>query len=260
MLNSNLKRAILSKRFVIAVILLALFEYMDVFRMIYENMRYQLYDSGGGYTLVDLLLSTGNTMFWGMSITVALLPYSCSFVEDENNNSITYMSIRSDKCLYSIATVMACGISAFICTIMGKSLFLAVSSMTCEPCNQYTLEVYGNYITSLSNGDYWGFIIGNVILSGLKGSFFALIGLLISSFVKNKMVIFATPVLTYFFFIKFGYYNLHLPKYFDIIAIYMTYVFEEKYEILSIVYAFAFTVCVGILTIYMINKKLRRSY
>jgi len=260
MLRSNMRRAIINKRFIIAVLLIAIFEYMDVFHLIYSNYADGSSSDMAGYTLVELLLSTGVTMFWGMSITVCLMPYSCAYIEDEENNSVTYMSVRSSKVLYSVSTVLTCGLSAFLCVVLGKVLFFIISSFSCDVCNPYTLEMYGDFITSLSEGNYWGFIAGNVILCGLRGSFFALVGMLTSCYVKNKMVIYSTPILLFYFFTKFGYFNLHLPEYLDIVAIYMTYVFGNKHELFSILYAFAFTLCVGVITAYSVNREVRRRY
>ncbi len=253
----NLKRAVFSKRFVFAVLLVVLFEYLDIFSYLRENIESIRLGYSSRYTIVDLMQLTGNTMFWGLAFSVSLLPYSGAFVDDEKNNFLTYVTVKTNSVLYSVSTVVTCVISAFLCVVIGKIVFFSLISPVSGVCSLDALEAYGSVYESLSNGDYVLYILGNVIICGARGAFFALLAMMVSTVIKNRMVIYATPVLFYFFLVKVGYYNLHLPRYFDIGIIYISYIFGDKYEIFSVLYAIMFTLCVSVLTIFALNKKVK---
>ncbi len=253
----NLKRAVFSKRFVFAVLLVVLFEYLDVFSYLRENIENIKMGYSPMYTIVDLMQLSGTTMFWGLSFSVSLLPYSGIFVEDDKNNFLTYVTLKTNSVLYSIATVTVCAVSAFLCVVFGKIIFFIIISSVSDLCNQRTLEAYAEAYESLSKGNYLLYIAGNIVLCGARGAFFALLAMLVSTIVKNRMVIYATPVLFYFFMIKVGYYNLHLPRYLDVGIIYIFYIFGNTHEIFSILYAIMFAMCFGAVTACVLNKKIK---
>ncbi|MBE5940713.1 MAG: hypothetical protein E7266_10005 [Lachnospiraceae bacterium] len=255
-----LKRAIFNVRFLSMVILLALCELLNVLPRIIDSAYWLNGRLYFGTTIIDLLFAEGATLMFCCTLIIPLVPYSCSLCDDVKNGMITSIVIKSGRYRYAIATALAVAISGFVCVFLGETLFMSVCSIFVDICRPERLQNYT--FVSLMEGKPLLFLFFKIMLKALRGSFFALIALLISVYVKNRYLILALPVLIYYFLSYFGYFYLKLPVYFDVVAIFFAYVFEPRSisEGYSILYAFACTLLTGFLTAALVAKGVKKCY
>ncbi len=254
-----LKRAIFSKRFIVATLLVAVFEILNIFPLFYDGIIQGEDGIRNSYNLVELIRFSGVTMFLGFAFSVSILPYSGAFCDDKETSVLQSIVSRSSSSKYTFATTVACGISSFLCVFIGEILYLCFYGLFVDVCSQNTLENLSSF-PSIKNGHYYLFIAGIVILRSFRGAFFALMSLLVSSFVTNRLVILSIPHILYFFFITFAYKILHLPYYLNVFAVYFNHLFGDDKELESIMYTAGFTIAIGIVTGCILGRRVRRCW
>ena len=248
-------RAVLSKRFLCSFLLVFILNVMDllpIFLSGVKNIDGEIYYS---YSVIDLSMLSGNTMFLGFSFIACVIPYSGMFCDDYESRFIIPFVKRSSGEGYGAGTSAACGFSSFLCVFLAQiacfgffMLFIPFKGIH-DSHMDYSLMAEGKYIL---------FMLARVLVFSLRGAFFALVSLALSAYVKNKYVIFSVPFIMYYFLMKFGYGVLNVPGYLNVLGIYFNFVFGPEYELFSLFYAFIITVITGIIAGGILSHKVRR--
>lgn len=253
--KQHTKRAFCSKRFWIAVFItaiLTILDYLPIFLMginTVNNVTYYAYD------ILNTILFSGQSIFLGVTFITAVLPYAGSYCEDESNHMIIPMIKRSTPAGYAAGVVIACALSSYFCVFFSQLLAscffgIFVPFDNGMPDEQYLL---------FREGKKHLFYFLNISLYSLRGTFFGIFSLAISTVVKNRYVIYASPFILYYFLMRFGYTVLDIPSYLSIRGVYFGFVFGNEKELLSVAYSFAFTICIMCLAGKWISFWLRRN-
>lgn len=206
------------------------------------------------YDLVSLMKLSGSTMMLGFSLISSSLPYSGAFGDDyETGTLISFMS-RSTGMGYAVGTVMACGISSFLCTFIAQFICIGFYKIFIPIWDGTSMSESG----LLMEGKFIIFLFCLVIRSSLRAAFFAIVALALSTVVKNKYVVYSIPLILYFFLMKLGYGVFNVPGYFNVLGVYFYFVFGDDHEILSLMYTLVFTVMSGVTAGVVMLRKVRR--
>lgn len=209
-------------RFSVAVFLTALLLILDLLPAFLSSLRFVdgvLYNV---YDLLGLYEIRGMTMFLGFSFITVVLPYGGVFCDDAQDGFLIPYVNRSSAGAYAAGTAAACGISSFLCASLGEvlclgfyALFLPLTGENFQP---------GNFAYSLvQSGHYLSFLATKTILFGLRGAFFGLVVLFVSTMVRNRYVIYAVPFILYYFLMKFAYSIFNVPSELNIGGIYFVF-------------------------------------
>lgn len=85
-----------------------------------------------------------------------------------------------------------------------------------------------------------------------------MIVLSLSAFIQNRLVLLLLPFILFYFLMHIGYGTLSLPPYLNVTGIYFDFVFGDDKELQSLLYAFSFTITIGIISDILFAKKIRR--
>ncbi len=240
------KRALLSRRFLVAVLLIAFLRILDLFPAAWS----------GSYTVVSLYSLAGTTMMNLVAFPISILPYSACFCEDRQSNYLLLIRSRISTGSYCLHTVLVCALSSFLCVMLGESLSLLFFGTFLDLADSFDFS--NTNLVSLANGHSLLYLMEFVCLRSLRGAFFALTSLAASAYTKNKFVIYSLPLLLYFFFMNAGY-GLGLPDSVNI-TMYNFPLFGPSKELLSMAYTFMFTIFIGIFAGLLLKNRVRREY
>lgn len=254
LIKSCIKRAVFNKRFPAAIILTAFFEILDVFPIFLSQISYvdnTWYFSGD---VLSFFRCFGSTLFGLITFTTAAFPYACSYCEDIETGFFTNIINRSGYPAYTVASFTACGFSSFLCIFLADLLFSGFFSLFFPLHSIYGIESYGSYFGK----NYILLLFSFIILRSLRAAFFGIIVLLLSAFIQNRLVLLSLPFILFYFLMHIGYGTLSLPPYLNVRGIYFDFVFGDDKELQSLLYAFAFTITIGMISGILFVKKIRR--
>lgn len=194
MLKTELKRAILSKKFMFSVLFCITVQIISVLIMIYHI------DFNNVESLNNMC---DRYMLWYFSTEIgcfvvplaSCIPYSASLVEEKNTTFINFVSIRSHYSKYIKEKILSVFISGFLSIFISVGIFLILISFS--PYQSRSINVVGflSDIYYKSPNLYYAFYL---IISSLLGGVFATIGLAVSVIIKNSLAATVIPSIYYF--------------------------------------------------------------
>lgn len=209
------------------------------------------------YYVLDALMTSGYTMFHLLSLSICVLAASCGYCLDMESGIINEVLQRSSYRKYTIASMLSCAVSAFLCTVFGEIIMIIF--YRCFGPVHGMEGLYENSYPLLQSGHYYLYIVAVLVQRGLKGAFFAMVSFMLSGFVKNKFVIISVPVLVFYLLQRFGYGNFD-PSFdiFNVHAVYSFFLFKTEGQ--SLLYVLSYTITAGIILGIIFYKRLRRKY
>ncbi len=193
-LGVDLRRALLSKRFLLTVVLLLLWQFLNCSGNILSaywwsqtSIVYALdYAISNQEVLADLLLP------------LAAIPYAWSFLQDRESGfelqAVERVGIRA----YGLAKLLSVGVAAFLAVAVAMSLFLAglyvmgMETLPWHPLNN------NQYYAIASAGHVSLFYLVRITVAGLTGSLAAVFALTVSAFLSNAYVALLAPLLGFY--------------------------------------------------------------
>ena len=253
----SLRRAFCSSRFPVAVFLTTLLLILDLLPVFLSGITIKDGGMYSAYDLLELYELRGMTMFLGFSFITVVLPYAGVFCEDVQNGFLIPFVKRSSAGAYAAGSVLACGVSSFLCAFLGEVLCLGFYALFCPLIGENFQT--GNFPYSLvQGGHYVAFLTAKAVLFGLRGVFFGIVVVFISTMVRNRYVVYAAPFILYYFLMKFAYSIFNVPSTLNIGGIYFVFAFGSEYELKSLAYAALVTILVGVAAATALSRKTRR--
>ena len=197
----HLRQAIISIRFVLSVCGVTLV-------MLFTIWDLEVYEYADAIYFYGLALGGG--IFVLITGILPLFPFATSFATEWNNRATNFWMVRTGVRNYSVSKVLASGISGFLTTAIGLVVFtllmrirlpLFVQSSTGDPY-EYLLLVEMPI-------SYLFFHITHI---SLTAALFAVIALWVSTYLPNKFVVLAAPLVLYFIVHRFTT-QLDIPEY-----------------------------------------------
>ncbi len=200
-LRIDIRRSFLSPLFVVTVILIVLLNCLSVYEEYISNPApsvvylFEMFVMGGPLNLI--------CMFFG------LVPYGQSFCVDWKNQFIRSNVIRTTRDVYAWSKVTTVALSAFGAILIGYFgtilLFMTQMPLLGADYDLYGFEVYNSFVFGqLMTIHPLLFLLVRISVLGFSCVFWALFALLISSYSTNIFVVFASPVIAYYFVINAG--------------------------------------------------------
>lgn len=184
----DVRRAFLSRKFMIAVMLCC---------MIY--LLGSISEKGATDILYILDVSINTSAFYHLLPIVAVLPFSCSYLEDRKSGYIKFILQRVTPKQYLVARFFVVALSGAFATILGMLLFLAVLPVfhpwAVLRYEEGYIAIY-SYMEDIVQHKSWIlYFTFYAYLQGLSGMFWGSIALSISVFVQQPQILYLTAVL-----------------------------------------------------------------
>jgi len=185
------RRAVLSKKFAIAVLLTVLMEMLSSAMMLFQS----------GATVIETL----NFMFDGAGSAFLilclfpLLPFSLSYAEDMEDNALTYYMVRTDTVSFMLNRFLVVCLSAFLCVVCSFIIFIFILHCMGEPLFWAELD-YTNagYNQFLAEGNTLAFLCCYIADRALSAVMMSACAVWISTVFSNTLFSFTAPVCIYF--------------------------------------------------------------
>lgn len=214
-LGANLKQAILSKYFIIVVLL--------TFGL-YLTSSYEIFIKLSMRPNTDVLYFFGFLhnvgIYESMLVLCSVLPFGLSFYFDWSNKNYYFSVARCGKKSYSISKICATAVSGGAAIALGMLLFLVFISFF-VPWVDVKGSEYGSYVSAFQNsiaagtvqypclttylleGNYVLFYALSLYLIFLYGAFWAVVGLCASAYIPNPFITVFSPYILLFVSNKF---------------------------------------------------------
>lgn len=197
--RTEIRRAIFSKKFILAIILGVLAQIIGVISMNYNNIIPLI----KGNIEVELAANMFNkNMLWYFSTQVSCfsipiiccIPFSSSLVEDKKNNYINFISIRTKHRKYIEGKIIACFISGFLAVFISTILFLLLISFSeyKDPVNNFAGFLSEVFLTKPEV-----YLLIYTLIVSLMGGVYSLIGLAVSTKVDSIVASTIFPAVYY---------------------------------------------------------------
>lgn len=238
-MKAECSRVFLSWRFLAAVLLSAAFGILDI--LTYHNYSYgsvvELYSLKNGWGLLFML-----------SLTVCTMPGVLGICEDKANGLLVTALPRFGIVRYAACKTAVCAVSSFLASILGDLLFSLTAFFigSGEFVPDSFIQNYAEEFFLLKGGHVLLHYLALLVFYGMRVSFYALLSLVISAFLKNKYAVLALPVVLYYALINFTYYIIKFPEIIDPFRVYYNYTLFMGDERKGTGYALVYTLAVGI--------------
>lgn len=199
-LRLDLKRAIISPTFLIAVALLVVLSCISI------SAEAAIIE---GSVMYYMLLFIFDGSFCIMTTFIGVIPFGLSFCMDWKNQYIRPSLIRCSSLSYSWSKVISVALSAFASIFLGFALSALLFNLRYPLVDaeyfRLGFELYDNGpMGGLMLISPWFYLAARISLHGAACAFWAVFALFVSSFITNVFVTFAAPVIGY-------YVVIHLP-------------------------------------------------
>ncbi|WP_026883208.1 hypothetical protein [Clostridium akagii] len=211
MIKSQLKKAILSKKFLIIIFIGILIHILGGYNEIHKYLFFD-YSSADIQTpqlqaKSRLMVKNGLNMYsvWFDSLLLytpfmpimAALPFSLSYLDDVKNGMIKYIDVRINHKKYLVAKLLTNGLAGgiavsfptIILTIIVK-IFFGGSIDTF-----WAKGIYGGFFSKLLIYNFNLYVIVHIFIEFMFGFAYAGIALAVSSFIKNTIAVMISPFL-----------------------------------------------------------------
>jgi hypothetical protein len=261
----DFKQAVLSKNFLLSIVLVAFFYILGSLDSIVECIKY-----GSEITVFNMYDMATFSTFSLLVYVLCTLPYANSFSADYKSNYCRFVVKRSGKRVYACSKVIITALSGTLCLILGEMIYLVICSFLGPAIDDATLSELSNYTstnayTNITNsnmllaGNYIGYFLLKTINRGLIGSFLSLIALGVSVKIQNYFVITASPLLIYYFIQNFTMNFLKLPDFLNIANIFNgnIAVIDSKYTfVYAVMFALTLSAFIGFFVARGIERKI----
>ncbi|MGL4875891.1 MAG: hypothetical protein ACRC30_14725 [Clostridium sp.] len=198
-IKMELKRAILSRRFIWAILIGIIGQILGVVAINYKH----IINIFKGMADPEMLQSMFNAdMLWYFSTQVSFIttviicsiPFSSSLIEDKKNKYINYIKIRTEYKKYIIGKTIACFTTGFLSVFVSTAIFLIVISFSkyYEP-----IKVSTTFLENLKAISLNMYFFMYTLIVSLMGGVYALMGLAISTKIKSIAASTIFPVIYY---------------------------------------------------------------
>ena len=197
LLGVDLRRAILSKGFLIGII--------ATFLSIYVSSGMKFHHTQNIVETFNISYSQGTNYL--IIILVCTFAYSSSLCSDLNSNITNFIVVRTSPKKYCISKCISCSIASGMAISIGCFLFLIVlinnlSSFMPninipEIRNEMEVIAFGRLL--IANKPILYFLCVFLVIF-IQSSFWACLGLCISSYLPNKYIAYTSPFISYFIF------------------------------------------------------------
>lgn len=193
-LLSDLRRSFFSIGFIVAIISIIIFYYLGNSSALNEPQ-------------MDVLDYFVNTKVFGkigdIIVSLAVLPSAMSFVEDLHSNFIRSLIVREGILKYSLSKIISAILSSMAVVFISLGLFIILLRfklpLVIRGGNNYNVYVestaFGNFIDS---GNYILYFFMQILLVAIVCSIFSLVALLVTTYIPNKFLGIAAPIIVYF--------------------------------------------------------------
>ena len=203
LLAVDLRRAILSKRFLLSVCGVTLILFLTVAGVIAKhrarNVVYLLGMSGSSGSMVLIL---------GL---LPLFPFAVTYASEWEERAEGFWIIRAGTRSYAAGKAIAAAISAVLVTACGMALFVVIARLRL-PLITRPVSVGDEYSVFLNEGHPVWYLIAYIADISLSSALFAEAALWISTYIPNRFVAVAAP-LTLYYLIDSMTYALPIPQY-----------------------------------------------
>ncbi len=163
---------------------------------------------------------------------VATLPYGYKFIDEYNSNFFRFSLSRSSYKKYALNKTVAVVVSAFLAVFLGLVLCVAFFAIIAKPIDTNDVLYVQLYDTLRTGRTYGCLLDSNVYLYILTCIFFIslfaglwpVIGMISSTYIKNRYVSLAMPFIIFFLFWQIGgrmvYFLPSMSKFFVLSNIY----------------------------------------
>ncbi len=248
-LRGAMQRAVKSKIFFTAVMLVVILRLLDILPLILQSAIWIDGELKFAYSTQGFINLYGSSIFGMIILIVPVLPYSCTFCNDYSSNYLIYYLLNIGKTKYSTVTVITCAISSFLSVVVGDILAAAILS---------PFTMWGPVNQSFESTLIW--IILRITLYGLQGAFYGVITMLLSIFTSNEFVIYTSPILLYYFISFLGSEVLKLSTKIVPTYIFKDFIFGEGSEEISLLYSLLYLIAVIFVTVRCMEKKIERCF
>lgn len=246
-LSGDLRRAILSPRFCIAVFGYGL--------LLCLNLPVDPWPKDPAY-LFSVSYKFGFYIFFYLC---AAIPYATAFLSDIDHNYLQAILKRTSVRTYSVSKCVAVMLSGMLAVTLATAIFL-VYLFVCFSSEEVIPQSYSGWDRLISDGKPVLYFIVKAGMTAMIGGLFSVIALNVSTVIRNSFVVLAAPVLLYYAWNELAT-LLSLPTALDIGALLYVPVFENSMTG-SILYLTAITV-IGLLlmtSLFEIHiRRLRRN-
>lgn len=201
-----------------------------------------------------------------LSMIFATLPYATSFCTDWSNQFIRLSIIRTNIKSYGASKVLTSALAGGSAVALGEVLFILSLRLNLPLVNTQS-PMFENAVAEpvygilLSGGYFTAYFAAKILISFFAAAFFAVLALSISTYLTNVFVTFASPILSYYFLIKF-FSNIGLPEWFNLQTILFGY-FAVGKPFFSLLYSIFFVtllcILMGILIVRQIQRRLEHG-
>lgn len=195
-----------------------------------------------------------------LSLTVCTMPGVLGICEDKVHGLLIMALPRFGIVRYAACKTAVCAISSFLVSILGDLLFSLVAFFigSGKFVSDSFIQDYAWEYFFLKGGHGLLHYLALLVFYGLRVSFYALLSLVISAFLKNKYAVLALPVVLYYAVSNFTYYIIKFPEIIDPFRVYFNYTLFMGDERKGTGYAFVYTLVIGIIVAMILCFVTRR--
>ncbi|MCJ7840058.1 hypothetical protein MUB24_03850 [Lederbergia sp. NSJ-179] len=185
---TDLKRGILSIPF--------LFSAFGVALAIFLSVSGQIGFTSDVLSLLEVGISGSGSIFLIIGI-LPLIPFATSFASEWEQRATSFWIVRTGIRNYSVSKILISGLSGFLVSSVGMLLFMIIMRMKL-PLFSNVISTGSPYVTLLENDMPIRYLIYFIAHFSLGSVLFAVAGLWISTYIPNKFVAIASPLVLYF--------------------------------------------------------------
>ncbi len=202
--------------------------------------------------------------FLVLYVILAALPYATSFCTDWNYQFIRFAVIRSNIKKYGISRVIICALSGGAAVALGELLFILFFRLNLPLVNTQNpvfesicSTFYGDLLVS---GHFIAYFASRIIVISSAAAVFAVLALLISTYITNVFVTLGFPLVAFYSLINLSG-QIGLPKWLNLYSILFGTCLETPTA--SVIYSFfscsLLCVLLGVLAVRKIERRLEHG-
>lgn len=200
--KTEIKRAILSKKFLIAILIGILSQLIGVLFMT-KDVLIEYYQGIADFLSLDNMLSPQALWYFSTNMYVfiisliACIPYSLSFLNDNNNEFIIFIKSRVSLKKYINAKIIACFFSGFLAVFISSFIFFLLIFLSPYNDSYQGIRAVGA-LSSMFISNLKLYLIIYIFICSLMGGTYSLIALAISTKFNNPLIVLVTPTIYYY--------------------------------------------------------------
>lgn len=253
-IKSDFKRCFTSPWFAIAIIGVIFSYFLGDWGDLQYNFK--------SIDIVNFLDISSNIGFFSeLTISLSAIPFAMSFCEDWNSQFIKSLIVRGKIATYSISKVITCIVSSIATIFLGKGLLLIFLSfklpIVSEQSANYRSFIDDTFGFLLVNENYIMYFLIQIFFTAIICSIFALIGLIITTYLPNKFLAITAPMIIYFTVLQIAN-SLRVPDYMNPRKI-MIGQFSVGQAYANVFYVLIIGIIMYLIGLYIFKKGVKRN-